>query len=126
MCNGLNNCNCLATLLENILILQGNNNINYLGCDRPMLGSLPTIANTRPINLYNCCTGEIWTMPYTLGETTGTSTFFRIENVNDNCATFRILVQNDTGYTPTNNFFTINLKCISSIKCLGDVLITGL
>ena len=49
-----------------------------------------------------------------------------IENVNDNCATFRILIQTDTGYTLTNNFFTINLKCISSIKCLGDVLITGL
>ena len=124
MCN--ENCGaCLATLLENIILLQQSSS-SILGCDRPMLGSITPVANTRPLNLYSCCNGTIWSMPYTVGDTTGTSTFFRIENVNDNCATFRILTLVGDTYTSTNNYFTVNLKCIGTIKCLADTFVDGI
>ena len=53
-------------------------------------------------------------------------TYIELESVNDNCATFRILIQNDGGYTATDNFFIINLNCVGSMKCLGDTLITNI
>jgi len=124
MCNE-NNGSCLASLLENIILLQQTIN-NTIGCDQPILGSIAPIANTRPLNLYSCCNGTMWNMPYTIGDTTGTSTFFRVENVNDNCATFRILISNGDTYTSTNNYFTVNLKCIGAIKCLTDTFVNGI
>ncbi len=124
MCN--NDGNCIAEILEKILMLQQQNNtITQLGCERPMNFNT-TLANTRPINLYCCCTNSIWTMPYNYNETTGTSTVFRIENVNDNTATFRILIENAGNYTATDNMFTIDLDYISCIKCLNDTLITNI
>ncbi len=102
--------------------------LDTTGCDKPCLGPNSTgfIFNTRPITLYSCCTGSLWTMPYTLNETTGTSTVFKIEKIDDNCATFEILAPNpDTEnalipYVSTRNFFTINLDCILAIRCLND------
>ena len=99
------------------------------GCDKPCLG--PSISNgllfnTRPITLYSCCTGTLWTMPYTLNETSGTSTVFKISKTDCNYATFEILAPNpDTTnplipYVGTNNFFTINLDCVLAIRCLAD------
>ena len=121
MCN--NNENCLSELLEKILFLQQNQNSTQEGCNKPFLGDNIINANTRPLNIYSCCTGTIWTMPYNYNSETGNSTTFRIENINDNYATFRILIPTDTGYTATDNFFTIDLKYISCIKCLQDVII---
>lgn len=118
MCN---NGSCISELLEKILLLQ-QRNYNIEGCNKPFLGNNIISANTRPLNLYSCCTGEIWTMPYNNG-TQGESSVFRIENINDNYATFRILVPTDTGYSSTNNFFTIDLKQVSCIKCLEDTTI---
>lgn len=123
MCN---NENCLSEILEKILLLQQINNNQKEGCTKPFLGSILTSANTRPINLYCCCTGSIWTMPYNFNEEEGSSTVFRIENINDNCATFRILIPTTTGYTATDNFFTINLKYVSCIKCLDDTTLTNI
>ena len=99
------------------------------GCSRPCLG--PNINNglsfnTRPITLYSCCTGALWTMPYTLNETEGESTVFKISKTDGNCATFEILAENpDTTnplipYVSTNNFFTIDLDCVLAIRCLAD------
>lgn len=122
MCN--NNGNCISELLEKILIIQQINNNNQEGCTKPFLGGLGNNYNTRPINLYCCCTGALWTMPFTYNEQTGESSVFRIENVNENCATFRILIPTETGYTSTNNFFTIDLKYVSCIKCLEDTFVT--
>ena len=123
MCNN----NCMADILENILILQQNTNDPEMGCNKPFLGEITNIsANTRPINLYSCCSNTLWTMPYDYNGTEGTSTTFRIENINDNCATFRILINENNTITATDNFFVINLDCVSCIKCLQDVLITNL
>ena len=65
-------------------------------------------------------------MPYDYNGTEGTSTTFRVENVNDNTATLRILIPNGDTYTATDNFFTIDLDYISCIKCLEDTLLTNI
>lgn len=128
--------NCLTDILDTILCLQEKKDAfcETLGCDKPYLGPSPSLIcyNTRPFNLYNCCTGSLWSFPYTVGTTTGTSSIFRIENMEGNCATCRILAPNpDTAvseepYIATNTFFTINLDCVSAIKCLADTFVSGI
>lgn len=125
---------CLTSILETILCLQNtkDDECEVLGCDKPYLGPTPSLVcyNTRPINLYNCTTGCLWSFPFTLGTERGTSSVFRLENLEGNCCTCRVLAQNpDTSsnepYVLTSTFFTINLDCVSAIKCLPDVLISG-
>jgi len=125
-----NNCSsCIAEVLQKILLLQKQNfnNESYVGCDKPFLG--PTITsvcyNTRPIQLYNCCTGNPWSFSYTSGETTETINTFRIEALDECCCTCRLL-SNDTttgNYTNTGEFVTIDLKCCGAIRCLPDTSI---
>lgn len=126
MCDKNNNGNCFANILERIILLQQVGENNTVGCDKPFLGNVSLLANTRPINIYGCCNNTLWTMPYDYNGQTGRSSFFRIESVNDNCATFRILIRTETEYIATNNFFIIDLNCIGSLKCLGDVLIENI
>ena len=127
MCNKDKNGMCLSELLEKILLLQQTESRTRGGCDRPILGNIPTLlANTRPINLYCCCTNRIWSMDYNFNGETGTSSVFRVESVNENTATLRILIPTEAGYTATDNFFTIDLDFISCIKCLNDSLVTNL
>lgn len=121
----------ISETLNYILTLQKNsccNNDNCPnGCTRPFLGpsGITICYNTRPITLYTCCTGTLWTMPYETDGITSTSTVFRIENVEDDCATFRVLIPNtigdETTYTLSNSFFTIDLSCVLAIQCLPDV-----
>lgn len=130
MCNdNKKSCSCLAKLLQQIVILQQIDNPNG-GCTQPFLGGNNTNYNTRPLSLYACCSNAIWTLPYNSNGTQGESTFFRVESINENCATFRILIRSGEAepytYTATNNFFTIDLNCVGSIKCHGDTLITNL
>lgn len=135
MCgNNNNNISCLAQILEVILSLQQAENCeNNTGCARPYLGFDCITLNTRPITITSCCTNAQWTMPYTLNGVSGTSTVFRIENLNDNCATFRVLAPNPdtasqptTPYVATEDFFTINLNCVGALKCLADTNVTGI
>ena len=125
---------CLTSILETILCLQNtkDESCEVLGCDKPYLGPTPSLVcyNTRPINLYNCTTGCRWSFPYTLDSVNGTSSIFRLENLEGNCCTCRVLAQNpDTSssepYVLTSTFFTINLDCVSAIKCLPDVFVSG-
>ncbi len=104
-------------------------NTNSAGCDKKHLGlnlNNGMIFNTRPITIYSCCNGTLWEMPYTLNETEGTSTVFKISKTDDNCATFEVLAPNpDTTnplipYISTNNYFTIDLDCVLAIRCLND------
>ena len=132
MCNEKN---CLTDILETILCLQNakDSDCEVNGCDKPFLGPTPNLIcyNTRPINFYNCVTGNLWSFPYTIGTTNGTSSVFRLENLEDNCCTCRVLALNtdDTNnletYVPTSAFFTINLDCVSAIRCLPDTFISG-
>lgn len=132
MIDNHNNETSISKILAFILDLQNraeNTNLDSTGCDRPCLGpniSNGLVFNTRPITLYSCCTGELWTMPYTLNGTTGDSTVFKIQKIENDCATFEILAENPDTSNPllpfigTNNFFTIDLKCVLAIRCLND------
>ena len=126
-----NNCSsCIFDIAKKILILQKQDFDcnNYVGCDKPFLG--PTTNNpcynTRPIQLYNCCSGTIWTFNYTLADNTeGTSNVLRIESLDDCCCTCRILYLDETtnDYLSTDQVVTIDLNCCGAIRCLTDTYI---
>lgn len=124
------NKNCLKDILKVINVLQNNasddceeNN----SCTRPFLGNFPEIVcfNTRLVTFYRCDNSLI-TLPYTLDETTCTTTIFRIQNVSDNAVVVLLIQDNGDGtYTNTNTFATINLGCICAIRCIGDTTINN-
>lgn len=129
-CSQNNNCSsCISDILQKILVLQQQNfnNESFVGCDKPFLGPIinSVCYNTRPIQLFNCCTGEAWSFPYTSGDTTATSNVFRIEAMDDCCCTCRLLGTDETtgNYTNTGEYVTIDLKCCGAIKCLADTSI---
>lgn len=119
---------CLHDLLRDILSLQNrdvDNSINE-GCDKPFLGpSLSCICyNTRPLSFYNCATGDLWNIQYTMNGATCTSNVFRVEKIDDCCCTCRVLRANADGtYTATCQFFTIDLNCVSALQCHPDVYV---
>lgn len=145
MCNNntdTNSCKCVAEILTVINILQQNANCNdscLETCDRGFLGCGATTlqCNTRPVMLYTCCgNGQPWTMPTTrenvvCGDDGVTcSSVFRVEKIDDCCATFRVLAPNpDTTetalipYVATNSFFTMNLNCVCVLRCLPDTFV---
>lgn len=142
MCNDMcnDNNNSLVEILNVILVLQQNacGDSCLDSCDRPMLGGGPAclICNTRPVMLYTCGNGSIpWSMPTTkdstatcTGQTTDCSTVFRIEKIEGESLTFRVLADNpDTTslypYVSTNSIFTIKSSCLCAIRCLTDTFI---
>ena len=141
MCNynEVNNCeNCIAELLKVILLLQQSvcqNDTCLQTCDKGYLGqNCATFCNTRPIVLYTCSSASTpLAMPISKDPSiTTTSNVFRLEKLDGNCATCRVLAPNDnastTGfpYTATNSFFTINLNCVCIIRCLDDTFVDTL
>lgn len=125
---------CIANILKVIVTLQNRSDkFDCLaeGCDRPFLGPIPTTIcfNTRPIELYRCCDGGLWTFPYTLNGISGTSSVLRVENVEGCCCTCRVLAPNpdtasdNTPYVGTDAFLTINLNCVGALRCLPDTYI---
>ena len=59
---------------------------------------------------------------------TTTSTVFRLEKLDDCCATFRVLAPNTETtsmfpYEATNSFFTMNLNCVCALRCLPDTFV---
>ena len=140
MCNNSDNSKCISEILKVINILQNNAECAdecLETCDRGFLGNMvPAFAyNTRPVMLYTCPSNGVtpWSMPTTrdaAGETL--SSVFRVEKVDGNCATFRVLEDNpDTEaaetipYVTTNSFFTMNLDCVCAIRCLNDTIVEG-
>ncbi len=141
MCNNNNNehnCNsCIADILKVILLLQENvcgNDACLQTCDRGFLGqNSATFFNTRPIVLYTCgSNGTPLALPVSRDPAeTVTSTVFRLEKLDECCATCRVLAPNpDTTsllpFVSTNSFFTIDLKCVCLIRCLDDTFIDTL
>lgn len=136
-----NSGNCINEILSIILVLQENacpdNCLDT--CDRPMLGggSNCLVCNTRPVMLYTCCgNGTPWSMPISKDTTncsgqpnTATcSTVFRVEKIEGNCCTFRVLAENTDPtslypYVTTNSFFTMDCSCLCSIRCLSDTYV---
>ena len=143
MCNNNDNdsCRCIAEILTIINILQQNANCNdscLETCDRGFLGCGATTlnCNTRPIMLYTCSgNGTPWSMPTTRDnvvcgdEGVTCSSVFRVEKIDGCCATFRVLAPNPDEtettipYVATNSFFTMNLNCVCSLRCLPDTYI---
>ena len=132
--------NCINEILCVILVLQENScPDNCLQtCDRPVLGGGTNclICNTRPVMLYTCCgNGTPWSMPITKDSTatcTGSSAtcsnVFRVEKIEGNCCTFRVLADNtdETSvypYVATNVFFTMDCDCLCCIRCLSDTYV---
>lgn len=144
MCNNTNtDSGCIAEILSVINVLQQNascsNNICLETCDRGFLGCGATSlnCNTRPVMLYTCSgNGTPWQMPTSkenvaCGQSgVECSSVFRVEKINGNCATFRVLTTNPDEtevatipYVATNSFFTMNLDCCCVLKCLPDTYI---
>lgn len=136
MCNNNSDeCKCIAEILTVINILQQNAECGDAcldTCDRGFLGCCASSVscNTRPIMLYTCCgNGVPWAMPISKDPNeTVTSTVFRIEKIDGCCATFRVLAPNtDTSqpypYVTTNSFFTMNLNCVCTLRCLQDTFV---
>lgn len=139
MCNNNgNDSRCIAEILTVINILQQNaecpSDACLDTCDKGFLGCAATTVrcNTRPVMLYTCCgNGTPWSMPVSkdANETT-TSNVFRVEKIDGNCATFRVLAPNyDTAeatiapYVATNSFFTMSLDCLCVLRCLQDTFV---
>ena len=141
MCNDSNNSanrGCIHEILKTILVLQKEANMPECcldTCDKKCLGCTPSVCccNTRPVTIYTCCgNGTPWSMPISreadCTATGETSCVFRIEKLDGNCATFRVLVPNTDSSSPcdfdaTDSFFTINTNCICAIKCLNDTCV---
>ncbi len=135
--NNANKTNCITEILQVILVLQQSvcgPETCLDSCDRPVLGcGTPINCNTRPVTLYTCCgNGTPWNMPVSreadCSASCETSCVFRIEKLDGNCATFRVLVPNRDSSSPcnydaTDSFFTINCDCICAIKCLNDTCV---
>lgn len=141
MCNS-NDSTCISEILTVINILQDNAECSDScldTCDRGFLGNtVSTLGlNTRPVMLYTSAgNGTPWSMPTTKENVdcaSGTcSSVFRVEKVDGNCATFRVLAQNTDQatsstypYVSTNSFFTMNLGCVCCLKCLNDTIVEG-
>jgi hypothetical protein len=129
------NCeNCIVEILKVILLLQQSacpNDSCLETCDKGFLGqSCNNYCNTRPIVLYCCgsCSTPI-SMPISKSSTeTETSSVCRIEKLDGCCATCRVLANNtneDSSYPfmATNSFFTVNLNCVSCLRCLDDTFV---
>lgn len=130
-CNGNNN---LCEVLQVILLLQQNASCSDAcldSCDRATLGCGTTcvLCNTRPLMLYSCSSGSTplsFPISRAYNETT-TSNVFRIEKLDGNTATFRVLVVNeDDTLTATNSFFTMNLGCLCTLRCMNDTYVESI
>lgn len=130
-CNGNNN---LSEVLQVILLLQQNANCSDAcldSCDRATLGCGTTcvLCNTRPLMLYSCSSGSTplsFPISRAYDETT-TSNIFRIEKLDGNTATFRVLTLNEDGtLTATNSFFTMNLGCLCTLRCMNDTYVESI
>ena len=123
-----NECSCIHDVLKRILMLQRKDydNETFAGCNKPFLGpiSTPVCYNTRPIQLFNCSSGDAWSFPYTIDGSISNSSVFRIEALDNCCCTLRILaLQGDGQYTSTTDYVTVDLNCVGAIKCLPDISI---
>jgi len=128
-----NSC-CINNILEVINVLQCQaEKIDDIpsACDRPFLGVVNSsnsfVFNTRPITLYTS-NNTLFEAPYTLGDTSSTSSVFRVEKVTSDSATLRVLAPNpDTTsifpYVKTESFLVVNCNCICAIQCLADTFV---
>lgn len=110
-------------LINNLQRNSTNDNTINNSCLRPILGlNQTTIFNTRPVSFY-LCNGNSLTVNYTQGEQENTSTIFRVESINGNCVTVRLLSEDEGVISATSEYATVNMSCIAAIRCLSDISI---
>lgn len=148
MCNNNNeDCKCIAGILKVILAIQKGSKheaCDFETCDRAKLGDNKVISslNTRPLHLFLCCNNgdnplEMPVDNEPIRPSTKFSNIFRVEKLDECCATFRVLeekkgssqtLENNTKVelVATDSFFTLDLKCVCVIKCLEDAFVEGL
>ena len=122
---------CIKNLLKLIALLQDNSKDDCCfeeGCTKPFLG--PTINcicyNTRVITLYNK-KGTLLTGSYLNSNgQSEVSSLFRVEHINDNCVTLRVLYKDNNNYIASNSFINVNLGCICAIQCIEDAVVSNL
>jgi hypothetical protein len=118
----------ITEIIRRILLLQRQDLENdNISCDRPFLGPLNILTyNTRPIQLYNKYTASPWEFTYTLNNETQTTNIFRVESLEQDCVTLRLLSYDQTTseYSNTNQFVTLDLTTVGAIRCLPDTFIT--
>ena len=126
--------NCINEILCVILVLQENacpDNCLQT-CDRPVLGGGTNclICNTRPVMLYTCGGNgtTVCSNPQVNNCSYECSNVFRVEKIEGNCCTFRVLADNtdETSvypYVATNVFFTMDCDCLCCIRCLSDTYV---
>lgn len=122
---------CIKNLLKLIALLQDNSLDECCveeGCTKPFLG--PTINcicyNTRVITLYNK-KGTLLTGSYLNSNgQSEVSSLFRVEHINDNCVTLRVLYKDNNNYIASNSFINVNLGCICAIQCIEDAVVSNL
>ena len=135
--------NCIIEVLKVIDVLQKNACPDHCSdsCDRPVLGGGINciVCNTRPIQLFTCCgNGVPFSMPVCkdfveacsttegVNPSDNCSSVFRVEKLEGNCATFRVLVPNNDPnccnlpWLATNSFFTMDVDCLCAVRCLND------
>ena len=135
MCNDRrdngNTGNCIHDILQKICLLQKQEfrKDNFTGCEKPFLGPTPTrdCYNTRPVQLFNCMTGALWCIDIenneegTSGDSIRRTGIFRVESLDRNCCTLRLLEKcGEHEYRDTGEFCTINIGCMGAIRCLPD------
>ena len=123
MCNNTDtdSCRCIAEILAIINVLQQNATTAETcldTCDRGFLGC-GTSSLSMPTTKDNTVCGE---------EGSVCSNVFRVEKLDGNCCTLRVLAANpDTTsefpYVSTNSFFTMNLNCVCCLRCLSDTYV---
>lgn len=122
---------CMLNLLKVINLLQKNSE-NYCfsnhRCDYPFLGNNYSglFYNTRVLSFYKKDGSLFSTNYFDNNSNIQSSSFFRLMNVDENSVTLLILSFNGTNYTSTNQFLTIDLKCICAIRCIDDVIVNNL
>lgn len=117
-----NNTNHLLDVLNLINNLQKSQlpSVDNTSCTRPILGNVPTLLNTRPVQFYSC-NNTLLTVNYYVNNVLNTADTFRVENVGNSTVTVRLLAQEEDNYVSTDEFATININCICAIRCLNDI-----
>jgi len=123
-----NSKRCIYEILKKILLIQNKKEKEEIGCKKKKLeNKCRKNYNTRPIIIY-LCQGNILKSMFYDCENNGISSIYRIEKLDDCCATFRILkgdcskdCECSNSLKSTKNFITVDLSCICALQCLNDI-----
>jgi hypothetical protein len=87
-------------------------------CDTCERSLLQKIYNTRPVTFY-LCNGEPFKVDVPCDSQC--TTYFRIEEVKDDCVLLRILVRKGPGWDCLDFTVTLKIDCICAIQCFPPI-----